>query len=879
VQAKSIARAPRRATTPPPEDPDYGCEGGPGTLHSEKQSNAPGELTPPGVANVVHDPTSLLPHHADLIATSRITPEVARTRGYRSVTTKADLERAGFATSQRLVPTLLIPIHGVTGELVSYQHRPDRPRVVDGKPLKYETPKGSRMVLDVPPLARPWIGDPAFPLFVTEGIRKADSAVSRGLCCLTLLGVWNWRGTNILGGATALADWESIALKGRMVYLVFDSDLSIKPDVFAALSRLKAWLESRGAIVRVVYLPPATGGTKQGLDDFFAAGGTVEGLLALASEVLRRPPDAGGGPADPGPYRVEAGRICRDKPTRDGPILEPLCNFVAQVTEEVVLDDGAEPTRAFVVTGRLDTGEPLPSVRVPASRFAGMAWVTDLWGLRAVVRAGLSTRDYLREAIQRLSPEARSRHIYTHTGWREIEGRFVYLHATGAIGASDCEVDLGPELARYSLPAAPSDPVPALRASLDLLRASIAPASLMVPLWAAAYRAPTVSALPVDVSLWLEGVTGSLKSTLAALILAHYGPFERLALPGNWSSTANQLERRAFLLKDTVFVIDDYAPGALDARELELKAARLIRAAGNRAGRGRLRADLTERPAYPPRGILIVTGEARPPGQSLLARTLMIEVDGNQINLEALGRAQAQAGQLAEAMVVYLTWLAPQMPTLPETLAAAFARVRTKAMADGPHLRVPEAIAHLYLGLDLGLACAHELGACSASEADELRERGWKTLQALSAAQGSLIVSEKPSHRFLRVLATLGTQGRAVLLDRELGDMGVPAKADLIGWQDEDALYLLPDAAWHAVTRFCRDSGEPFPLREARLREALVQEGIAQVDSGRLTTTAWVAGRSKRVLKIPRAVAEKILEEPYPAPPITTITGLTGPAS
>jgi integrase len=39
--------------------------------------------------------------------------------------------------------------------------------------------------------------------------------------------------------------------------------------------------------------------------------------------------------------------------------------------------------------------------------------------------------------------------------------------------------------------------------------------TVMAPLWAAIYRAPTASALPVDVSLWVEGPTGSLKSWLS----------------------------------------------------------------------------------------------------------------------------------------------------------------------------------------------------------------------------------------------------------------------------------------------------------------------------------------------------------------------------
>ena len=92
-------------------------------------------------------------------------------------------------------------------------------------------------------------------------------------------------------------------------------------------------------------------------------------------------------------------------------------------------------------------------------------------------------------------------------------------------------------------------------------------------------------------------------------------------MPGAWTSTANQLERRAFILKDTLFVIDNYAPSGLDAREVETKAARLLRAQGNLAGRARLRPDLTERPAFPPRGLILATGEQHPPGQSIVAES------------------------------------------------------------------------------------------------------------------------------------------------------------------------------------------------------------------------------------------------------------------
>src|SRR3989442_12808379 len=97
-----------------------------------------------------HPTFELFPHHSRLIEASAISPEVARARGYRSVTTSAALRKLGFSERQARAPALLIPVWGVHGEIVLYQARPDDPRIVDGKALKYETPAGARMALDVP---------------------------------------------------------------------------------------------------------------------------------------------------------------------------------------------------------------------------------------------------------------------------------------------------------------------------------------------------------------------------------------------------------------------------------------------------------------------------------------------------------------------------------------------------------------------------------------------------------------------------------------------------------------------------------------------------------------------------------------------------------
>jgi putative DNA primase/helicase len=145
---------------------------------------------------------------------------------------------------------------------------------------KYAFPAGRASVRDVHPRNRNAITDPAVPLWITEGVKKADALTSRGLCAVALSGVWNWRSN--LG---ALGDWEDVMLKGRDVIVCYDSDARGNRQVGRAMGRLGRWLKSKGT-ARVAYvIPPGWNGVQyKGVDDFFAAGGMLEWLWPAGSE-------------------------------------------------------------------------------------------------------------------------------------------------------------------------------------------------------------------------------------------------------------------------------------------------------------------------------------------------------------------------------------------------------------------------------------------------------------------------------------------------------------------------------------------------------------------------------------------------------------------
>jgi hypothetical protein len=224
-------------------------------------------------------------HRAQLENESAIGADAIEARDYFTQTDKQSLKLLGFAPAQCLAG-LVIPLYDWRGERAGYALRPDIARNgANGKPIKYELPKGAPPVLDIAPLTGGDIGDPTKPLLITEGAKKADSAAERGLCAINLNGVYGFRGRNLQGGITALADWENIALAGRAVYVAFDSDIATKPQVESAMQRLAAFLKARGAIVKIVYLLEGENGAKTGLDDFFARGGTIAEFFNLARDL------------------------------------------------------------------------------------------------------------------------------------------------------------------------------------------------------------------------------------------------------------------------------------------------------------------------------------------------------------------------------------------------------------------------------------------------------------------------------------------------------------------------------------------------------------------------------------------------------------------
>ncbi|MBX9584566.1 MAG: DUF927 domain-containing protein [Gemmataceae bacterium] len=577
-------------------------------------------------------------------------------------------------------------------------------------------------------------------------------------------------------------------------------------------------------------------------------------VRAVASSL---PPPALTRPQQP-PY-YESGNVIY----KSGPTPQPLCNFTARIVADVTTDDGAETRRRLRLAGRLATGADLPEAEVPAERFAAMDWPMTAWGTRAIVHAGGGNKDHLRAAIQTLSGDVRSETVYAHTGWREVGGGWVYLHAGGAIGAAgptaEVRVAVPPQLAGFALPDPPAGERlrAAVRASLGITRDQLAPAEVAVPLLLAPYRAALGGA---DYSFALVGRTGAGKSELAALAQQHFGKgLDARHLPANWSNTANATEALAFAAKDALLVIDDYCPAnPAEAQKLQAAADRLFRNSGNNAGRSRLNAGAELRPGKPPRGLMFSTGEDQPGGASLRARLWTMEVTAKGVSFARLTGCQrdAAAGLYAESLAGFVRWLAAGLSDRRERHRAERDRYRAGLTGTGGHARVPTNAADLMATLDLFLTFAREVGAIDPAEAERVRTDGHAALCQTGEAQAAQQEDADPARRFVALLASVLSSGRAHLMHRtaEHPDPGTEAavgwrrdgrswrpQGECVGWFNDQQVYLNPASAFAAVKRLADDQGQPLTLTQRAMWRHLHEAGdLAEVDQQGKTTRSTV---------------------------------------
>lgn len=584
--------------------------------------------------------------------------------------------------------------------------------------------------------------------------------------------------------------------------------------------------------------------------------------------------------------RLKAGKNNSPIEVVDGQLAfygEALCNFVAKVESELIIDDGSNAPRIeYHITGRLANGKALPAIDVPADEFDGMKWIGRLWGARAYALVGNGKAHLLKRAILESSlADMKTDRVHTFTGFYQVNGARAFLTASGALLASGLDdtarVELPNNLAHYALPlpSTGDDLIEAVRWSWSFL--DIAPAQVTVPLLAAMYGAPLTELKSLNTVLWVYGPTQSKKSTISHLALSHYGrgfvQGRDYKAPKDWTSTAADLEATLFTCKDVPLIIDDYAPqftSAQESRDIAKRAHYLIRSVGNRSSRGRRQANMEAKMQFLPRGLVIATAEQPLVGQSIVGRTVTIPVEYGAVDLDRLSQAQARHELYSVAMAGYVQWLINEWERVKTETAQLVDKTLVEMRGAFPNQdRLSDYYAALRVGLHWGLQYAQ---AVNAIDDAGYREQAYLVdLLELLDGQSSRISEQSPVLKFFSAIEELVGAEKAVIQDRvvrnAMGDEAVPDipyNKELIGWRvpEERQVWLLTAPALTLVKEYWAGLDERFDTLLDALRREVWQHGyVVERDDRQIEVNKYINKKygTRRVLVLDAAkVAEKL---------------------
>ncbi|MDI6449474.1 DUF927 domain-containing protein [Anaerobaca lacustris] len=693
-------------------------------------------------------------------------------------------------------------------------------------------------------------------VFVVEGEKDCDHLCGEGFdATCSPMGAAKWR-----------KEYNEF-FKGRLVAIIPDNDLAGRKHA----QQVAESLSSVAGEVRIVELPDLqTGGD---VSDWLDNGGTKEQLLNLVDQSYAYQPSLKNAiECRDHPYLETENGLVWLKPTRDGETSVQLTNFTARIVGDCAHDDGVERTALFELDARLEGCSQCFAVSAP--EFTAMTWPAKHLGARAIIFPGTTKREHARAAIQLLSKDITRQIKYAHTGWREVGGQWVYLHAGGALGASgpvrNVVTELSDTLCHYCLPDPPEGELlrNAIWASLRIL--DLVPDTVGWPLlclpWCAVLGVGTFTC-------HLVGDTGTGKSQLAALIQQHFGPeIEATRLPGSWASTANALQGLAFVAKDALLTIDDFAPGGTqrDVQQLHRKAGDIIRSQANRSGRLRMRADTTLRPSKPPRGLILSTGEDTPRGQSIQARMVVVELGRNELEWSKLSACQRDgaAGLYAQVTSGFVCWLAAQYEEKKSGVRDELIALREEASKGMLHRRTPTSTAELAIAAKCFLRFAELSGAISHEEHLVHWQRCWAALMHIAASQTAHQTAANPVVRYLELLGSAlacgtahvaGPDGQEPANPKAWGwrEKGIHSslermwqpQGDRIGWVDRESLYLDPDASYK-VAQSMTGNGEGLVISARTLRKRLHEQRLLMVEGKRetLTVRRILEGAQRNVL-------------------------------
>ena len=536
-----------------------------------------------------------------------------------------------------------------------------------------------------------------------------------------------------------------------------------------------------------------------------------------------------------------------------------ISNFIPFITKKITYTNGNDSNFKYKIKAiNLDTKEELQEITISKEQYNSFKFIIGSeWEGEAVVEG--NNNALLRQVCEILSKYTMKKEIvFTNTGFERIDNKLVYLYHDGCIGSDEnVKADLSTDtLEQYCFTDKKFDEKVALNESLKMR--NLADKKVAVPLLAVTYLSPLISILEevgifADFILYLLGPSGTRKSSISAIALSHFGNnFQRNNFPMSFRSTMNNLEKKSFLLKDSLTVLDDLNPqtASNDKAKVFEEAIGLY---GDRTGRGRMKSNGQDlRKAYSARGTCIATGEFLPNiSLSRLSRLMIIRINNESVNIKTLSELQINKEMLAFSMMKYIEYIIKN-----EEAIKIYAKDKLQKSQNNMHGRLSEVVNTLFIAYSIFLEFLQKNEIIVAEQKGSLLNEASNIFWHIAEEQEKELEESNPINMFYSALDELYATKKIYFIDYKTG-MPVDGQEEgaFVGYIDSEKnrYYLYPDTIYREIYKFYISNGNKFPLTALSLWRYLQDECLLKMtDKSRKTVlrTDVRTGKKVRVLDI-----------------------------
>lgn len=461
-------------------------------------------------------------------------------------------------------------------------------------------------------------------------------------------------------------------------------------------------------------------------------------------------------------------------------------------------------------------------------------------------------------------------YIYYQAGWQQICGSMRYIHDD--VNLSDGSI----VKTGMSLPSLLYSGSRQLRDIFERSQTVYRDNGTMSAIFAFSlmgvlYRLFKAAGLTPHFTLFLYGITGSMKTTIAKIFFVQMCESKyRESVRRIDADTAVSLERAVVSSGyDTITLIDDFSPAKTNTKKREMsdKLEMIIRMVGDGSSRSRSNMKLEDKRGEGVQGMVALTGELMGKGLSSNLRCLYCKMDKGLVNVESITWFQDNPYAYTTLISAFADYVGMNYHCIVDYIHENITTKRQETSRILTERRLVDCA--VILCLAVRILKDFLVKYCLMSE--DIAEAHVKRLEAgimkCTVSSQMMSTEESPGVIFIQALAAL-MRVRQILVNTE--KIMISGDTTFDGFEDDSFYYFNPESIHKKIVAFLGGINRYFPYEPKEIQAILADERIIQTapnGSGKRTFCVRIkigeSNNKQNFLKIRKTIFSLICEGNY----------------